>query len=238
MRVPKLCWAMLLIGVACLAASVLVAGPMGGGAESQVARFLWMMWLWCTLAGLGVAAGNAAAYFAARRRLDRLSDLLADMIAEDNSVDRAKALMDKEGYLFSEEQLDGDVTRWTWTKDNVRLRISASIHRFQPGDRVTAFVCSDAKSRTLSVLGDGVFAGRHPLPPEWSPAEGMEGLRIDLDCGVSVWGPQCWWGSCAHVARKFPKPEWTWVQVDPAGFAKDWASGAGKAVSCGPATPE
>ena len=90
------------------------------------------------------------------------------------------------------------------------------------GDRVTAFVCTDSKARILKLLGEGVLAGRQPVPAEWGMPDTATNPRIDLDCGKSVWGMQCWWGTVDQVAKAHPKPEWTWEQVDVDAFLKEW----------------
>ena len=83
----------------------------------------------------------------------------------------------------------------------------------QIGERVVAIL--SAKDGVVRSLGEGVYAGDFPLPPEAGGFNfGQENPRLDLDTGQTAWGCECWWGTPERAYREFPDSEWEWVPVD------------------------
>lgn len=80
------------------------------------------------------------------------------------------------------------------------------------GTRVTAVL--GAKDGLVQIFGDGVYAGDFELPEDAGGFNfGQKNPRIDLDNGKTVWGCECWWGSCEAVKERFSEG-WEWEEVD------------------------
>ena len=86
------------------------------------------------------------------------------------------------------------------------------------GDRVVAIV--GTKDGVTRWLGEGVYAGDFPVAPEAAGLNfGQLNPRIDLDCGKSVWGCECWWGPKGKVEAQWPdRSEWVLVDIDEVRF--------------------
>jgi len=56
--------------------------------------------------------------------------------------------------------------------------------------------------------------------------------KILLENGKVVWGRECWWGSEDDVLHRFPKDEWTWVDLDIEEVREQMRNGCGD-CECG-----
>ena len=96
------------------------------------------------------------------------------------------------------------------------------------GTRVGAFQGTDDKTRTVKLLGYGVYEGDYvvgeedPSPVGWLGAmmveEGLRNPRIRLDSGKVVWGCECWWEPEARAKDRIEASEaqgYSVVEVDP-----------------------
>ena len=81
------------------------------------------------------------------------------------------------------------------------------------GDKVIAILDANAETKTVRCLGEGVYEGDVALPDHMG-IPGIKNPRIDLGGGKCVWGYECWWGDAERMRARWPKPEWTWVDVD------------------------
>lgn len=78
------------------------------------------------------------------------------------------------------------------------------------GDTVVVVLDADSRTKTVRSLGKGTYDG----DVEIAMVPGIRNPRITLAGGGQVWGYECWWGSEERMLAKFPKPQWTWVEVD------------------------
>ena len=222
MKVPRLSWALLILALGCMVASWGVGIFDPDGVKSVGYRLFQNLWLTLTCASAGVVAGTLLAYAVRKRMLKKLSHEIALAMANSDGPETVKAQMAKDGWIYKETGGDEGEKTWSWSKGGATIILKGTARRMRVGDRVTALVCTDSNRRTLDLLGHGVFAGRFPAPAEWHLDGELQFVRIDLDSGQSVWGPQCWWGSCESVERKHPRPPWTWNQVDVDKFIAGW----------------
>ena len=89
----------------------------------------------------------------------------------------------------------------------------------QKGERVMTVSHSDGDR--VFVFGEGVYVGNEPVGEEaagvWAALArdaGAPNPKIELDCGKSVWGCECWWGPVEAAKSRLTGMEIVTIDIE------------------------